>query len=319
MLWLTLLLPKGYSQSKHTPTRQGKQDFVYVLWGQDVRVYRVRRNGTLQSVPQEHLEIGQYPRFLAASPNGHALYVGSDARPNDYHSGVIFEFTIHKNGSLSRLGAVEAGIYPLLMAISPSRSFLYCAAENNGVASQGVIYQYRVKPDGMLVPLTPALVNLNTSFAGSLNMHPSGKYLYTLIKGDPICFRISRNGTLLRLPSAPIQSDVKELAIDPSGRYVYLLQKDSVISVANVDLHTGNLSILRPVAHVSRGAYNMAINPEQNVLHIINPTGGMVSEFHIAPDGSLKPSVPPTFPALRAFRRLAVDPKGQFAYVTHSR
>lgn len=326
MLWPIAVLSAGYGRGKHQAAPQKTQAFVYSLSGQDVGFYRVGKGGKLGAAEDASVDVGQFPRCLAATPNGHTLYVASDADRNDYHSGWIFEFTIRKDGMLTYLGAIEAGSIPFPMVIDPSGSFLYCAAQD-GVKQQGLIYQYRIGPDGSLSALKPPLINLGKSFAQSLAVPRSGKYLYAPTEGRPFCFRVSQNGTLSRLPFAPTQVKVKELALSPSGSFAYLLQSGGVISVAKINPLTGHFSSPRPVAHVLPLSYGLSVSVQRNVLQVTNArktgangmTDGPVSEFQLLPDGGLKPTAPLaiSFPAV--YTRLAPNPRGRFVNVVRSR
>ena len=326
LLWLNLLPSGGFSKDSGRSARHGRQAFVYILSGelgaeqqvsyQEVQVYRVGRNGRLRRVPQEYLEIGQFPRFLVASPDGRALYLGSDTRPHDNNPGAIFEFAVRKDGSLAPLGGVDAGVLPLRMATDACGSSLYCAAQNDGLKQQGVIFQYRVRRDKTLLAIGPP-VNLGKRYVHSLAVHPSGRYLYAaLTDGGVLVFRVSRSGALSRPSTCPEAAAAKEIAVSPSGRFAYLLGGGGVVSVANINPATGELSGLRQAARIRAEIEDLSINPRLGVLHVISTTTGITSEFHLTPNGALKPSVPPTFPAFKAYSRLAADPRGQFAYVT---
>ncbi len=321
-----MFLAIGYGQSKHHKHSQKNQAFVYTLSEQDVSLYRVKKDGNLGVAQDASIDVGQFPRCLASSPNGHTLYVASDADRNDYHSGRIFEFTIHTNGTLTYLGVIQAGSIPLSMILNYSGSFLYCAAQD-GVKHQGLIYQYKIGSDGTLSALKPPFISIGNSFAQSLAISSSGKYLYAPTKGKPLCFRVGQSSTLSRLTYFPIQLDVKELALSPSGKYAYLLQNGGVISVVNIDPLTGKFSNLRPIVHVLPLSYGLSVSVQRNVLQVTNArisganamTSGPVSEFHILLTGGLKPSVPPTFSAVMAYKRLAPNPTGGFVNVMRSR
>lgn len=342
MLWLALLVPAGHSRSKRPSARQQKQTFVYDLDETDtlsiVRLSRVEKDGSLKVVHYNHhyddadvyyndLDTGRLPHCIIATPNGRSLYVSSDVDTNDNHSGQIIEFAIGKSGHLTRLGSVDAGTLPLVLAMTRSGSFLYCSAED-GATGQGVLYQYKIERDGTLSALKPPLVSLGKDLFRPFAIAPSEKYLYMPTGKKPICFRISRSGALLRLPTPPTQENVEVLAITPSGKYAYCLQSGGVISVGAVDQVTGRFSPLRPVAHVPPASYSMNISPQRNTLQITDAyinsknimISGPISEFRLMPNGDLKPANPPTFaeasPAVKSYGRLAPDPSKGFVIVT---
>ena len=330
MFWLALLVPAGHSQSKHPSAGHGKKIFVYDMDDMNVRLYRVQNDGALKFVYSDDTYIGQFPRCIIATPNGRSLYIAHDIEGHDYQSGEILEFAIKKNGYLTRLGSAAAGTLPLRMAMSKSGSFLYCSAED-GATGQGVLYQYKIERDGTLSSLKPPLVNLGKNLFPSLAVAPSEKYLYiskyVSVVGKPICFRISKTGTLTQLPTPPTQAAVEVIALSPSGKYAYCLQSGGVISVATVDQVTGRFSALRPVAHVPPASYSMAISPQRNTLQITNAyinsknimISGPISEFRLMPNSGLQPSHPPTFPmtfpAVKSYGRLAPNPSAGFIIV----
>jgi len=333
--WLAPLVSTGHSRSKHPSARQDKQVFVYDLDETDVRLSRIEKDGSLKVVHfnyyRDDVDVGRLPRCIIAAPNGRALYVSSDSASNGYRTGQVFAFAIKKNGRLTRLGSVDAGTYPLVLAMTRSGSFLYCSARD-GATGQGVLYQYKIESDGTLSPLKPPLINLGKNLFHPLTIAPSEKYLYmsTYVSkvGKPICFRITRSGALLRLPTPPTQENVETLVLSPSGKYVYCLQSGGVISVATVDQVTGRFSQLHTVAHVPPASYSMTISPQRNTLQITNAyvnskkimISGPISEFRLMPNGDLKPVNPPTFPeaspAVKSYERLAPDPSKGFVVVT---
>lgn len=330
MFWPALLVPAGHSRSKSPSAGHGKQTFVYALSDHDVNIYRALRDGTLKELYQKYVDQAytqQLTRCITATPNGRTLYIASDIDTFDAQSGQLYEFAVKKNGNLTRLGSVNAGTLPLVLAMTRSGSFLYCSARD-GATQQGVLYQYKIERDGTLSSLKPPFVNPGKNLFRPFAIAPSEKYLYMPTGKKLICFRISRSGALLRLLTPPTQENVEVLAITPSGKYTYCLQSGGVISVGAVDQITGRFSPLRSVAHVPPASYSMNISPQRNTLQITDAyinsknimISGPISEFRLMPNGDLKPANPPTFPQtfpfVKSYGRLAPDPSKGFVIVT---
>jgi 6-phosphogluconolactonase (cycloisomerase 2 family) len=207
----------------------------------------------------------------------------------NYNANTISQYSIGADGSLNPLtpnSTVATGTTPKSIAVDPLGQYAYVA--NYNVAGPGTLSQYNIADaDGSLTPMT-----IPTVAVGS---------------------------TALGVPgSAP-----NIVAVDPSGRYVYV----AAVSDSAVYQYTiGANGALTPMgtASVSTGAGTgplyMTIDPSGRYLYTGNfyDTNSTVSQFSISPtDGSLAPigtgSV--NLPAgVQAFG-ITIDAAGQNAYI----
>ncbi|MFZ0520601.1 MAG: choice-of-anchor D domain-containing protein [Candidatus Acidiferrales bacterium] len=112
------------------------------------------------------------PSVLTVSPNGQSLYVGSSfasSGPN----GMLDEFAIASNGSLSFVTSASAPIVPVGIYVHPSGQFVYVYG---GAGVDGATIQGFSAQNATLTPLTPLQENETPS---ALVGDVAGTFLYT--------------------------------------------------------------------------------------------------------------------------------------------
>jgi hypothetical protein len=139
-----------------------------------VSVVSVATNGALAEIAGSPFSIPDAinPNVLTVSPNGQLLYVGSSfasSGPN----GMLDEFAIASNGSLSFVTSAAAPITPVGIYIHPSGPFVYIygGAGVNGATLQGFNTQ-----NATLTPLIPRQENETPN---ALIGDAAGTFLYT--------------------------------------------------------------------------------------------------------------------------------------------
>lgn len=207
---------------------------------------------------------------LAIEPGGKFLYLSeyfAEAGGSVQGSGISV-FSINSNdGSLS---AIEASPYvfpshsgPEEMVFDPSNRFLYTNLANAG-SSNDVAGFVRNQTTGALTPIPGSPFESESApnpQAYSLAMHPTGKFLYvnnynrgsitvfavdqgtgvlTPIAGSPFPPQYSKRNTI-----PPQTVNGNEMAMDPSGNFLYLATSDSEIAIYRIDQSSGALAALR--------------------------------------------------------------------------
>jgi len=144
---------------------------------------------------------------------------------------------------------VEPGSGPRHFSVHPSGRYGYVINELNCTVT---VFTRDTNTGGLKVLQTvsalPPNVQMQSGFSGAeLEVHPSGRYLYTSIRGhDSIAlFSIDQNtGRLTYVESTPTQGNTpRGFGIDPEGKYLLAgnQNSDSVV-VFRIDAQTGKLT-----------------------------------------------------------------------------
>jgi len=119
-----------------------------------------------------------------------------------------------------------------------------------------------------------------------------------------------------------VGADPKQLTVDPTGRYLYVVNQDRMaangsVSAFSIDSTSGQLTSLGAAVAVGSFPEAVAIEPTGRFAYVGNrgaSDGGMtLTRFNIALDGTL--SSPGTTSTETGPVDLAMDPLGRFAYV----
>jgi 6-phosphogluconolactonase len=172
--------------------------------------------------------------------------------------------------------------------------------------------------DGTLTPITGSPFAAKGNFALALN--PTGTLLYAPSYGPGTVLGFSvASGVLTAIaqPPSPVGSNPASVAIDPSGKFLYVGNLNSAnVSAFTINSASGALTAVSgsPFALPGGGAF-IAIDPLGKFLYV---SGTGVSGFSFDPStGALtsiagSPFIPGATPG-----EIAIDPAGQFAYVTN--
>ncbi len=180
--------------------------FAYACESDGITQYAVRPDGTLRS--QDPPEVGMGTDFekLTMDPCGRFVYANVDNQ-----SAGISRFRVEADGKLTALPAltISLGGEPTRgnqpnpnVALEPTGDFAYIASSNFESQTpsgppQG-IFQYRVSADGALTPLTPPRVP-TVDYNGAIGFDPQGRFAY-LESGSGIAqHQIRPDGTLAPL------------------------------------------------------------------------------------------------------------------------
>lgn len=207
-------------------------------------------------------------------------------------SNTISGYTFDLNGSMIANGSQSTGPDPVAMAIDSGGKFLF-------VANQGT-------PEPAFAPGYLSVFSISAS--GSLTPVQAQVPLPVLQCPTP---------QALSCP-APVA-----LAITPTASFLYVAdQSQNLIFTFAIDPSTGKLTPDATLPAVPAGAApsGLAMHPNGGLLYVANRDSENVTGFSVSADNSASPgalsSIPGSFATGLSPVALAVDPSGQFLYVT---
>lgn len=303
----------GARQVKHynRPTRE----FLYLVSDDGLFGYTAKTDGTLQRINTSYPLIGQFPYYVIAKPQGRFLYVCGAAARNNNHDGTVYEYSIAPSGKLALINAVGAGSLPSLMAFHPSGRFLYCSSQD-ALANKNIIFEYRVKQNGALVPITsrPATLDLGPIF--SMAVDHSGNFLFLTFRDSIRSFRINANGTLHALPAYTLKTKGNAyIAVNPKGNYAYAVSDGSNELLEFSISRSGQLvPLASKTIRAGRLSPSIAIAPSGRFLYAVCEDG--IYQYNIGADGRLHSLLLPRLAVNPFGGRLTVTRSDLFAYLT---
>lgn len=292
--------------------------FVYVSnpWSNTLSLYTMDSNGQLIPMAPASFSVPASPQGMAVDASGQYLYVVSG-----YGSGVA-QYRIGADGSLGALSPllVAAGSVPSAVAVDPKVPYAYVA--NNGDAT---VSQFAIGGGGTLGLLSPTSVAaLNSPY--DLQVDPTGQFVYLSDNGSASVsqYVVQPGGTLMPMSPASMYagSSPTGLTISPTGHAVYVALLGNN-TVAQYSVGAGGALTPMVPATVAAGTAPMsvAVHRSGRYAYVANygdgSTPGTVSQYTINATGGLMPMPVPTVAAGVAPRFMAMDPSGQYLYVTN--
>jgi DNA-binding beta-propeller fold protein YncE len=233
-----------------------------------------------------------------------------------------------------------AGSGPSSVAVDPAGRFAYVA---NGDSAD--VSGYRIdSTTGALTPIPGSPVPAEVG-PRSVAVDPRGRFVYVTSTGSvvpPLLGNVSgytinsTSGELTPVPGSPFPLPEgwvpQSVAVDPSGRFVYLANRSGFPSGSdNVSGYTiaSTTGALTPITGspfpAGLGPSSVAVDPSGTFAYVANLGsespfgGGNVSGYTInSTSGALTPIPGSPFPAGSVPDSVAVDPSGRFAYVANS-
>jgi 6-phosphogluconolactonase len=308
--------------------------FIYATLpaASELAVYREDPfSGTLTELAGTPYTVGDGAQSLVIHPSGKFLYVANPGQgEND-----ISLFDIASNGYLTevppRTTVAPLGVLPKLLLMDPSGNYLYvmnATSDNISVFSidsqSGVLTQIVGSPfsvGGLLTPL-------------DMQLTPNGNFLYVSVAGGQAdslngsIFGFSVNAGALQLVTRPfVNADGENpngLAIDPSGKYLYVANTQSQsISIFSI-LPSGALEDNVQGSPLSVSPYNtpqaLLLDPKGQYLYVANQGSSNVAVYSIDSSTGL-PTALTTSTSAFAFTTesspsfLVEDPNGRYLFV----
>ena len=302
--------------------------FVYVTdYGSGVSGYTINpTTGALTAITgSPFATAGTHPSYsVAIDPTGHFAYMANAG-------GTISGFAINSTtGALTPItgSPFPAGTNPLSLAIDPTGKFAY-VADGGGDG----VWGYRIDPiTGVLTPITGSPFAPAGLYEPSVAVDPTGTFVYVANAGGGILgYTINpATGALTPITGSPFPAGTNpySVAVDPTGRFAYVANLGNSgggsVSGYTINPATGALTaITGSPFQAGYFPYSVAIDPGGQFVYVANlgylaNYGSGVSGYTINPTtGALTPITGSPFPAGTNLFAVAVDPTGQFAYVTN--
>ncbi|MFQ5454698.1 MAG: beta-propeller fold lactonase family protein [Nitrospirota bacterium] len=247
-----------YIPSSITTDLTGRYLYITNKWANKISIYSINSmSGELS--PLGDIITGKYPSSIVIDPSGSHIYV-----TNKWSMTISMYSIDPANDELTLLGEVIAGDKPFSMDIDPSGKFLYAADIGSGEIS---IYNI----DSITGKLSLAGKIVSGEHPLSLAVDNKGRYLYaanmksdtiSIYSIDSISGKLTLSGEVIADAATPsatggdpsfieagessAEAPLKPsfIAIDPTGRYLYVTNKGSGdISMYKIDKETGGLTL----------------------------------------------------------------------------
>ena len=254
----------------------------HAVWG----YYADFNIGSLKTIGGSPFQAQQGPTAIVINP-AHTFGYVSNASAN-----TITGYSFDLNGSMIANGSQPTGPNPVALAIDSGGKFLFVANQGTPVPNfaAGYLSVFSIGADGMLTPVQ-AQVPLPILQCPAPQAQPC---------------------------PAPVA-----LAITPAATFLYVAdQTQNLIFTFALDPSTGKLAPDATLAPVLTDAApsGLAMNTNGTLLYVANRDAASVTGFTISADNSSAPGalspIAGSFPTGRSPIALAVDPSGQFLYVT---
>ncbi len=172
---------------------------------------------------------------------------------------------------------------------------------------------------------SPFEVEYNTR---SVAVDPSGRFAYVTMSLYPDSNGISAftidpsSGALTEVAGSPYAAldDPMSIAIDPSGKFVYVANNFSDnVSAFTIDAATGALTEVPGSPFATQdNPTSIAIYPTGRFVYVVNAGSDSVSVFAVDPATGTLAEVPGSpFVAGDNLSSIVLDPSGMFAYLPH--
>jgi len=273
------------------------------------------------------------PQSIAVDPAGKFAYVMNGGCTGGV-GGYVSMYTINPTtGALASIGppvtTYDFGSFPGSVTVAPSGKFVYVT--NSGdiwVPDNGSVAMYAI--DATTGALTSTgTINGNCPglcLPSSVVVDPSGKFAYVAsgvgsYGNFPYTVGMytinATTGALTSIGTIAAGTDPVSVAVDPSGKFVYVTNSGSNdVSMYTIDATTGSLT---PIGTIAAGTtpVSVAVDPAGKFAYVTNSGSNDVSMYTInSTTGSL------TLIGMIAARlsptSIALHPSGSFAYVTNS-
>lgn len=286
-----------------------------------VSQYVLGGTGALAPLATASVATGHKPFSITMESTGQFVYV------SNWGSSDVSQYRIGADGNLTAIGSgtVASGTNPNAVTLDHAERFAYVA--NLG---DSTISQYRVGLDGALAPLSTPTVAGGPNPA-SISIDPTNHFAYVANfnsgSQDPLPgpstlsqYSIGANGALtpLSAPTIPSGSGPNSLTVDPTGKYLYVVN----LGDDNVGQYTinsdGSLAAMS-TATVPAGArpFGIAVDPSARYVYVANHNDNTISQYTIGNDGALAPMTPATVATDAGVSAVTVDPTGKYLYATN--
>jgi 6-phosphogluconolactonase (cycloisomerase 2 family) len=268
-----------------------------------VSVYSIGAGGSLTPIacdPATSCKTGNGPDGIAVDPRGRFVYVANVNAISVFSIGATGALTPVACDPLTNCSTGSSNA----VAIDPGGRYVY-ATDSDGDA-------IRVFSIGATGTLTPVACDPATDCAAgddpwAITIHPSGDYLYSINRNPPHgvhAYAIGAGGALTPI-TCSVATDCEtgtypdDIAVDPSGRFVYVTgNDDDSVSVFRVTVPPalGTPGALTPVpcdpavdCKTGAASFGLTVDPPGEHVYVSNRDDDSVSVYSIGPSGTLSP------------------------------
>ena len=188
------------------------------------------------------------------------------------------------------------------------------------------VSQYTIGSDGTLAPLSPPTVAATAP--ASVAIDPSGHHAYVTNNPDSLNpgfvsqYSIGPNGALAPMTPATVATGrvPASIAVDPSGRYVYIVNlNDADVSQYTIGATGALTAMTPPTVPCGLNPFKIAIDPLGRFAYVVNNLDKSVSQYKIGASGALTSiTADITTGSASSPWSLAIDASGSNLYVTNS-
>jgi 6-phosphogluconolactonase (cycloisomerase 2 family) len=216
--------------------------FAYAVDGAAIQKLAIDAKSGELSLAGDPFELDADAAYAAAEPLGRFLYVSGGIE------GGIWGYTIDPDsGALSKIEGSPFGktlVRSGALVFRPDGAFLF--SSGNGLNA------FAIKPDGALETVEGSPFSLDLAsdyFANDIAVDPRGQYLYTseFLQTQHISgYKIDKlSGKLEPIPGSPrTSSGPYSLAVEPSGRFIYVGSDFGMLAVFAIDRQDGSFKEL---------------------------------------------------------------------------
>ena len=259
--------------------------------------YRIKPDGRLQPLHGSPFKIAG--GNLAVDPFNRFLY--ATAGPSG-QGGTIAVYRLEPNGELKAVPGSPflTGNDPVSVTTDPFGRFVYVA--NLGSSSRN-ISAYRVLQNGTLTAVSGSPFPISGAAGQPITVvaDPLGRFLYAanLDAANISSYRIGPNGTLTPIAGSPSPNRgawYENMAIDPSGHFLYALVGVAGLDVFRINILTGLPEITQGISvgdSFDNNPVGVAVDPlgkfvyEANANGIPEPGSISIRGFRIGSGGTL--------------------------------
>ena len=173
--------------------------------------------------------------------------------------------------------------------------------------------------------------NSDAPTAPTAQIYPRFAYVANYGDNNVSQYAIGSDGSLtpMTMPTVATGSGPAYVTVDPSGKYAYVANTgadddDGTVSQYIIESDGSLTPMTMPTVGAGNTPDSITVDPSGKYAYVAN-TGseevddGNVSQYIIGSDGSLTPMTMPTVAAGKGPDFVAIDPSGNYAYVTNLR
>lgn len=280
------------------------QTFAYVAdrGTEFVWIYRIEDSGALTSVGS--VQAGERVVQVAIHPSNRFAYA---VNRNDNN---ISGYTIDSGtGLLTGRVDVATGISPRQMRFHPSGNFAYVTNFIDGTVS---VFTVDTSTGALTShPAGPVAVGAEPS---GIMVDPAGGFVFVESAAGVSSYAIAASGALSLNDTEPLAVSLDDIALAPSGRFLYAAAADGTVSMHPID-GTGRVGAGTAFTVGGIGEQSVYVEPRGRFAYVTNSGNNSVAAFGLHPQtgalipaNTVQPGVDP--------RSVAMGPTGEYLYAT---